>query len=83
MKLLDILKDGYGGQSTVKRAGLVLEMLRNSSIYYKHLPENVLTRMEKLVEEGRKYLIPGKGGHLVKRWSLIIPDDFYGLLTAV
>lgn len=82
-KLLDILKDGYGGQSTVRRAGLVLEMLRNSSIYYKHLPENVLTNIERLVGEGRKYLMPGRGGSLVKRWSLIVPDDYRGLLTAV
>ena len=82
-KLYNLLKDGYGGQSTVRRAGLVLEMLRGSSVYYNHLSDNVLTNIEKLVGKGRKYLIPERGGHLVKRWGLIVPDNFQGLLTAV
>jgi hypothetical protein len=82
-KLVDVLEGGYGGQATARRAGLVLEMLRNSSIYYKHLPEEVLKRIEGLTGGGRKYLIAGRGGRLVKRWGLIVPDDFRGLLRAV
>jgi predicted transcriptional regulator of viral defense system len=82
-KLYRILKGGYGGQTTIRRAGFVLEILQYSSVYYKHLQESVLMDIEGLVGNGRKYLIPGRGGHLVKRWGLIVPDDFRGLLTAV
>jgi predicted transcriptional regulator of viral defense system len=82
-RLLNILEGGYGGQSVARRAGLVLEMLRGSSVFYRHLTEDVLTGIEKLVGGGRNYLIPGRRGRLVKRWGLIVPDDFQTLLTAV
>jgi predicted transcriptional regulator of viral defense system len=82
-KLYSILYKGYGGQTAVRRAGFVLELLRESSVYYQHLSENILTSIESLVGKGKKYIIPGKGGRLVKRWGLIIPNNFRGLLTAV
>jgi len=82
-RLLSILEGGYGGQTAVRRAGLVLEMLKGSSIYYKHLPDSVLTGIESLVGKGRKYLIPSRSGHLVKKWGLIVPGDFQSYLTAV
>lgn len=82
-RLVNILEGGYGGQTAIRRAGLVLEILRGSSVFYRHLQEEALTRVERLVEGGRRYLTPRSGGHLVKRWGLIVPDDFPGLLRAV
>jgi len=82
-KLVDVLEGGYGSQATARRTGLVLEMLRGSSVFYRHLPEEVLKRIEGLTGGGRKYLIAGRGGRLVKRWGLIIPNDFQALLRAV
>ena len=82
-RLANILEGGYGGQTVIRRAGLVLEILRGSSVFYRHLQEEALTRVERLVEGGRRYLTPRSEGHLVKRWGLIVPDDFRGFLRAV
>lgn len=82
-RLVGMLGGGYGGQTSVRRAGLVLEMLRGSSVFYRHLPEDALDRVEGLVSRGYRYLVPGGGGRLVKRWRLIVPEGFSGLLRAV
>jgi hypothetical protein len=62
---------------------VIVSRARGSSVFYRHLQEEALTRVERLVEGGRRYLSPSSKGYLVKRWGLIVPDDFPGLLRAV
>ena len=82
-RVAELLEGGYGGQVAVRRTGLVLELLRASSAFYRHLSEETLVRVERLVGPGRMYLNRGEPGRLAKRWGLIVPEGFAGLLRAV
>ncbi len=58
-------------------------MLRASSVFYRHLDEEVLGGLEGLVGSGRLYLIAEMRGSLAKRWGLIVPDNFKNMFRGV
>jgi predicted transcriptional regulator of viral defense system len=83
VQLISILEAGYGGQTAVRRVGLVLEMLKEASVFYRHLPDAELGRVESQVSKGNRYLVTGEGGRLNSRWRLIVPEGFSSLLIGV
>jgi predicted transcriptional regulator of viral defense system len=70
-------------QSLLRRVGLVLEMLKGESLYYKHLEDSTVEEIRKRVEGNERYLEKGKIGALNKKWKLYISDDFEQYLRGV
>lgn len=67
----------------LRRAGYVLELLKERSMFYEHLPEEVLERLAEKISEQTRYLVQGIPGSLNPKWRLYIPEGFEGKLTGV
>jgi len=78
-RLLSLL----GNQKQTRVTGYVLELLRQYSVYHRHLPEDVLKTLEGMVEGQPTYLVNGVPGPLDRRWRLYVPEYFVGLLRGV
>ena len=63
-------------QSLLRRVGLVLELLREESLYYQHLEDSTIEEIQKRVEGNERYLEKGKIGALNKKWKLYVSNDF-------
>jgi len=70
-------------QSLLRRVGLVLEMLKGESLYYQHLEDSTIEKIQKRVEGNERYLEKGKIGALNKRWMLYVSGDFEQYLRGV
>ena len=65
-----------GKQILIRKTGYILELLKERSVFYEHLPIEVLEAMEKHVHGQPQYLIRGTRGSANKRWMLYIPERF-------
>ncbi|MBC8273777.1 MAG: hypothetical protein H8E40_02245 [Chloroflexi bacterium] len=65
-----------GNQSLLRRVGLVLELLREESLYYRHLEDSVIDEIQNRVKGNERYLEKGKNGALNKKWKLYVSNDF-------
>jgi len=72
-----------GKQILIRKTGLILELLKNSSIFYEHLPESTLKEIEEEVLGAPTYLIRGTGGSLNPRWRLYVPIEFKEKLRGI
>lgn len=63
-------------QALLRRTGLVLELLKHESVFYQHLEQNTVTRLQNRVKGHNQYLIKGKRGPLNEKWRLYVPTDF-------
>jgi predicted transcriptional regulator of viral defense system len=73
--LLDyLLKEN--NQSLLRRTGFILELLKETSVFYRHLDEKTLTRIESHVNGTVRYLMSGRKGDLNERWLLYVSHDF-------
>lgn len=70
-------------QFLVRKTGFVLELLRERSLFYEHLPEETLKGIEEEVEGAPTYLIRGVAGPLHPRWRLYVPAGFEETLRGV
>jgi predicted transcriptional regulator of viral defense system len=70
-------------QSLVRRTGFVLELLRDSSVFFRHLDDGVLSRIEAQVAGDVRYLVGGLKGDLNRRWLLYVPPDFMQHLRGI
>jgi len=66
-----------------RRAGYVLELLKNQSPFYEHLNDHLLNRIAETVSETPRYMVDGEKGRLNDRWNLYVPDDFKEKLRGV
>ena len=73
----------YGSEALLRRVGLVLELLRGRSIFYEHLPEEVLMKLEDRISGQPRYLVVGVSGALNVRWRLYVPEGFEENLRGV
>jgi predicted transcriptional regulator of viral defense system len=65
-----------GNQSLLRRVGLVLELLRDESLFYQHLDDETLSIIQNLVKGNVRYLEKGISGELNNKWLLYVPNDF-------
>ncbi len=63
-------------QALLRRTGLVLELLKDESVFYQHLEQNTVKRLQNKVKGHNQYLIKGKRGPLNEKWRLYVPTDF-------
>lgn len=70
-------------QILVRKTGFVLELLKKSSIFYRHLPESTLEEIKVKVHGAPTYLIRNMGGPLDQRWRLYVPKGFEEKLRGV
>jgi len=73
----------YDSEILLRRVGFILELLRGRSIFYEHLPEGVLTKLEDRVSGQPRYLFRGVPGALNARWRLYVPEGFEDKLRGV
>jgi len=70
-------------QSLLRRVGLVLELLRDESLYYRHIEDSTIEEIQKRVKGNERYLEKGKIGTLNKKWMLYVSGDFEQYLRGV
>lgn len=67
----------------LRKVGIVLELLKDRSMFYEHLHDEILVRLAETVSEQTRYLIRGVPGSLNPRWRLYIPEGFEDKLIGV
>lgn len=70
-------------KTLIRRAGYVLELLRNRSPFYEHVDDTILNKVKAEIEGSPQYLVRGKKGSLNKRWNLYVPEDFEEKLRGI
>lgn len=72
-----------GKQILIRKIGYILELLKERSIFYEHLPSGVLESLEEQVHGQPQYLIRGTKGSANQRWMLYIPERFEEKLRGI
>ncbi|MEA2090449.1 MAG: type IV toxin-antitoxin system AbiEi family antitoxin [Thermoproteota archaeon] len=81
-KLLNLLHT-YRKDILFRRAGYILELLKNRSPFYEHVDVALLNEIEKQITGPPRYLINRKSGTLNRRWNLYIPKGFEEKLRGI
>lgn len=81
-KLLIVLQK-QKSQTTIRRTGYTLELLKERSQFYEHISDQTLSTIRKLVKGPPQYLIPHEKGPLNKKWNLYTPEDFEEKLRGI
>jgi predicted transcriptional regulator of viral defense system len=81
-RLLTLLHK-YKNDNLYRRAGYVLELLRQSSPFYEQVDDQLLNEIQSHVKGSPRYLINRKKGIRQKRWKLYIPEDFEEKLRGI
>jgi len=72
-----------GKQILIRKTGYILELLRERSIFYEHIPQSVFESLEEQIHGQPRYLVRGTPGPLNRRWRLYIPERFEDKLRGV
>lgn len=70
-------------QILIRKTGCILELLRDHSIYHKHLQEKMLQRIRDMVQGQPEYLEKDKTGPLDKHWLLYVSPEFSEYLRGI
>ncbi|MBD3173334.1 hypothetical protein GF326_12790 [Candidatus Bathyarchaeota archaeon] len=70
-------------QILIRKTGYILQLLKQHSIYHKHLPEQVTKRIQKMVHGQPEYLERDKPGPLNKQWLLYVSPEFPEYLRGI
>lgn len=81
-KILGYL-DSYGNELLARKTGLVLELLRDNSVFYEHLSESVLKKLHGKIGERPRYLTRERPVVLNEKWRLYVPPKFEENLRGV
>lgn len=81
-KLLTILKK-QKSQTTIRRTGYTLELLKERSQFYEHITDQTLNTIQELVKGSPQYLTRREKGPLNKKWNLYIPEDLEEKLRGI
>ncbi len=74
---------GSGNRFLIQKTGFVLELLKSKSIFYEHVQEDELYRLQGGIGGQTRYLVEGEPGELNKRWRLYVPKNFEEYLRGV
>lgn len=66
----------YENEFLFRKAGLILDILRESSVFYEHITDKMLNNLQKKISEKPRYL-SDKGGVFNERWRLYVPPKFW------
>lgn len=70
-------------QILTRKTGYILTLLKQHSIYHRHLPEQVTQRIQEMVRGQPEYLEKNRKGPLDKQWMLYIPENFTEYLRGI
>lgn len=74
-KIIDIL-DMYSKKSLYAKVGFVLELLREQSVFYEHLSDEILNKIKANKPKTPKYFERSVSSTLNKDWNLYVPAVF-------
>jgi len=66
-----------------RKVGFVLEILRDTSVFYEHLTDDMLDNLRARVGRSPMYLFRAKPYYHDKKWNLYIPRNFRELVRGV
>ncbi|MFQ6052036.1 MAG: type IV toxin-antitoxin system AbiEi family antitoxin domain-containing protein [Candidatus Hydrothermarchaeota archaeon] len=66
-----------------RKVGLVLEMMREHSVYYENLSDKTLGKIKNHLGKTPLYLEKGKSSSFNENWNLYVPKDFKEYLRGV
>ena len=72
-----------GNDMLLRKVGFTLELLKENSLFYEHLPDEILDGLAGTVSGQYRYLRMGVPGSLNPRWRLYIPEGFEDKLRGV
>ena len=81
-KIPDILEK-KNTQILTRKTGYILQLLKQHSIYHRHLPEQVTHRIQNMIQGQPEYLEKNQPGPLDKQWMLYTPPDFAEYLRGI
>ncbi len=70
-------------QTLLRRVGVVLEELSRRSLFYQHLEQDTMEKLQSHVEGGMRYLVNGEPGKADENWRLYIPANFWDYLRGI
>lgn len=77
------LLERKGNQKLLRKTGFVLELLRDHSIYHRHLPEKVVNEIQRMVRGQPMYMEKNRNGSLNRKWMLYIHPSFNEYLRGI
>lgn len=72
-----------GKQILIRKTGYILELLKEKSLFYEHLPQSALESLDRQIHGQPQYLIRDAQGSIDQRWRLYIPEGFEEKLRGV
>jgi predicted transcriptional regulator of viral defense system len=76
--LVEILS-WYDNDLLFRKVGFVLEILRDTSVFYEHLSDEILDRLHRKTGTGPRYLTREKPFIYNRRWQLYVPENLRGI----
>jgi predicted transcriptional regulator of viral defense system len=73
----------YNNELLFRKAGFVLGLLRDTSVFYEHLSDKMLDSWYKRIGENPRYLTDEKPLIYNKRWRLYVPENFEEKLRGI
>lgn len=73
----------YDNELLFRKVGFVLELLRNTSVFYEHIDDNMLSKLQDNIGENPRYLTEGGPVTFNKKWLLYVPEKFEEKLRGV
>jgi predicted transcriptional regulator of viral defense system len=81
-EMIDVL-EVYNKNILTNKAGYVLDLLRRNSVYYEHISDTDLSRLEKMLSKPMYYVGNSHEYTRSKRWHLYVPTDFESYLRGI
>ncbi|MEE8358742.1 MAG: type IV toxin-antitoxin system AbiEi family antitoxin [Candidatus Hydrothermarchaeales archaeon] len=73
----------YDNELLFRKAGFVLTLLRDTSVFYEHFSDKMLNRWHKRIGKSPRYLADEKPFIYNKKWHLYIPEKFEEKLRGI
>lgn len=81
-KLPEILEN-YDNDILRRKVGFVLDLLRDTSMFYEHLDTQILSRLREEIPGEPRYMTEGDSFIYDRKWQLYVPEDFEIKLTNI
>lgn len=75
--------NSYDNELLIRKTGLVLELLRDNSVFYEHLSDGVLKNLHEKIGDRPRYLTRERPIVLNEKWRLYVPEKFEDNLKGV
>jgi len=77
------LLEQKNSQILTRKTGYILELLQQHSIFHRHIQQETLHKLEKLVQGQPEYMEKGRPGPLDEKWMLYVSQGFPDYLRGI